>query len=89
MKHFIIALISTAVLATGQVHAADAKSKGAADRKALIAEEKDRLAREKKELQEREALLTKQLETSQKLTAEKEAYMKQLQEEIKKLKSGK
>lgn len=88
MKHFIIALISTAVLATGQVHAADAK-KATADRKALIAEEKDRLAREKKELQEREALLTKQLETSQKLTAEKEAYMKQLQEEIKKLKSGK
>ncbi len=89
MKHVIIALLSTAILAAAPVHAADAKGKANADRKALIAEEKDRLAREQKELKEREALLTKQLETSQKLTAEKDAYLKQLQEEIKKLKSGK
>ncbi len=68
---------------------AAAKQMAAADRLAITAEEKDRLAREKKEMEERAALLQLQLETSKKLVAEKEAYLKQLQNDIKALKADK
>lgn len=60
-----------------------------ADRKALAAEERDRLAREKKDLVERQKLLETQLQTSQKLVAEKDALLKQLQDEIAAIKAGK
>lgn len=55
----------------------------------MAAEEKDRLAREKKDLQERIADREKQLATSQKLATEKEQMKKMLQEEIRKLKTAK
>lgn len=61
----------------------------ASDRKAMIAEEKDRLAREKKDLSEREQALQSQLDTSKKLVSEKEALIKQLQEQIAAAKAGK
>lgn len=80
---------ATTLLATGLLLAAGTTVATGSDKAALIAEEKDRLAREKQEMEARQALLEKQLQTSQKLVAEKEAYMKQLQEEIRKLKSGK
>lgn len=68
---------------------AAAKQLAAADRLAITAEEKDRLAREKKEMEARAALLQQQLETSKKLVAEKEALLKQIQNDIKTLKADK
>lgn len=59
-----------------------------ADRKALAEEERDRLAREKQEMDERAKLLETQLQTTRKLVAEKEAYLKQLQDELKALKAA-
>lgn len=97
MKRTALALLAIASLAVGVVTAADKpgspatakKTVATTDQKTMAAEEKDRLAREKKEMEERAALLKKQLETHKQLVLEKDAYLKQLQEEIQKLKAGK
>lgn len=77
-------VLSAAVLASAPVAtlAADA------NQKAIAAEEKDRLAREKKELLARTDSLQKQLDTSRKLVAEKEALRQQLLAEIASLKTA-
>lgn len=96
MKRTALALLAIASLAVGVATAADKpaspttkKTVATTDQKTMAAEEKDRLAREKKEMEERAALLKKQLETHKQLVLEKDAYLKQLQEEIQKLKAGK
>lgn len=97
MKHLTLPLC-LALLVTGPALAVDtarpvpnknaaAHQTSAAEQLSLAAEEQDRLAREKKEMEARAALLQQQLVTSKKLLAEKEAWMKKLQEEIKTLKA--
>lgn len=58
------------------------------DRVAVAGEEKDRLAREKKDLVERQQDLQKQLDTSKKLATEKDKVIQQLEAEIAELKKG-
>lgn len=53
--------------------------------KMLAAEEKDRLARERKDMEEREALLREQLETRKKLIEAQDDYIRDLEEELKAL----
>lgn len=77
---------ATTASAAGTAHAGKPAD---TDRQAAIAEEKDRLAREKREMEEREASLRKQLTTSEQLVAEKEAYLQQLRQQLKDAKAGK
>lgn len=65
--------------AAGKTAAADA------DEQAVVAEERDRLAREKRELAEREALLRKQLEMQRTLKAQQDALIEQLRRELQSL----
>lgn len=74
--------------AAGKAAAGKNANLSPADRKALAEEERDRLTREKQEMDERAKLLETQLQTTQKLVAEKEAYLKQLQDELKALKAA-
>lgn len=71
-------------------HAAPARPASAAtdDDRAVLEEEKDRLAREKRDLKDREAALRKQLEMRKKLEQEQEAYLLQLQQQIRELKGS-
>lgn len=95
----ILLLSLSLLLASAPAMAADAakpakkpakeSSMSLEDRKAAADEEKDRLAREKKDLVDREKALNTQLDTSKKLVTEKDALIKQLQAEIAALKAGK
>jgi hypothetical protein len=81
-------LLLTTLLIAGPALAADARAKAAGDEQAMAAEEMDRLARENAEMRARAELLEKQLKTGQDLAAEKDAYIKKLQDDIRALKEG-
>lgn len=81
-------LLLTTLLIAGPALAADARTRAAGDEQAMAAEEMDRLARENAEMRTRAELLEKQLKTGQDLAAEKDAYIKKLQDEIRALKEG-
>lgn len=81
-------LLLTTLLIAGPALAADARTKGTGDEQAMAAEEMDRLTRENAEMRARAELLEKQLKTGKDLAAEKDAYIKKLQDEIRALKEG-
>lgn len=59
-----------------------------ADTRAMVQEERDRLAREKREMLERETLLRKQLQTHDKLLKEQQAHLEDLKRQLRELKHG-
>lgn len=82
----LVALLSCP---TGYVLAKESAAAGEdADTRAMMQEERDRLAREKQEMLEREALLRKQLQTHDKLLKEQEAHLEDLKRQLRELKRG-
>lgn len=64
------------------------QSREDSDTRAMVQEERDRLAREKREMLEREALLQKQLKTHERLLKEQDAQLEELKRQVRELKSG-
>lgn len=82
-------LIPLLTFSTGSALAKEgAPSAADADTRAMVQEERDRLAREKREMLEREALLRKQLQTHDKLLKEQEAHLEDLKRQLRELKRG-
>ncbi|MFP5383375.1 MAG: hypothetical protein ACLGHG_04835 [Gammaproteobacteria bacterium] len=82
-------LIALMPCTVGNALAKDAAPSGEdADTRAMVQEERDRLAREKREMLEREALLRKQLQTHDKLLKEQEAQLEDLKRQLRELKRG-
>ncbi len=90
LPFFLLATTSFAIATDAQA-ASTKNAKASAsleDQLAVADEEQDRLARQRKDLKEREDALQSQLDTSNKLIAEKDALIKKLEEQIKALKAA-
>lgn len=75
------ALLLLALTLATTAPAAD-NTRKADDDRAMAAEEMDRLKRENAEMRERATLLEQQVRTGRDLAAEKDAYIRKLQDEI-------